>query len=191
MIRRPPRSTLFPSTTLFRSVLEHEPTAGAPRPIDEQAAAVARTTVHEHPGAIDKGPVAVPEERAIAVPKERAIVERIVERRPAEERVVEEGIIARAEGEAVAVIRPAITVAEADRGVVAVRISSRVRIRRLDGVADDVVVEVSVRQHALHDVEQQLLLVLARFACAQHPIVPVVPAYERVDLEGLHRPRGE
>src|SRR2546430_12210361 len=28
MIRRPPRSTLFPYTTLFRSVIEDEPVAG-------------------------------------------------------------------------------------------------------------------------------------------------------------------
>src|SRR5438046_8122852 len=34
MIRRPPRSTLFPYTTLFRSQREHRPMAGAgaPRP---------------------------------------------------------------------------------------------------------------------------------------------------------------
>src|SRR2546430_4092749 len=31
MIRRPPRSTLFPYTTLFRSV--GQPAAGAPRPV--------------------------------------------------------------------------------------------------------------------------------------------------------------
>src|SRR2546425_9448539 len=29
MIRRPPRSTLFPYTTLFRSLLAHEPSGGA------------------------------------------------------------------------------------------------------------------------------------------------------------------
>src|SRR3712207_7425377 len=32
MIRRPPRSTLFPYTTLFRSVPEHQPAAVSVRP---------------------------------------------------------------------------------------------------------------------------------------------------------------
>src|SRR5690348_17791905 len=33
MIRRPPRSTLFPYTTLFRSLRPHEGEAGDPRPL--------------------------------------------------------------------------------------------------------------------------------------------------------------
>src|SRR5438445_357658 len=167
------------------------PPARPTRASDEQAAAIPAPHAPERPGAIKVGvPVPVPVPVPVAR-EDRAIVERIVERRPAEERIVEEGIKARAEGEAGAVIRPAIPVAEADRGVVVVRISSRIRVRRLDRVTHDIVVEVSVRQHALHDVEQHLLLVVVRFPCAQHPIVPVVPAYERVELEGLHGARGE
>src|SRR3712207_7782436 len=41
MIRRPPRSTLFPYTTLFRSVLEHEQLALAGQ-ADERPAALER-----------------------------------------------------------------------------------------------------------------------------------------------------
>src|SRR5258708_25392177 len=39
MIRRPPRSTLFPYTTLFRSVLHHEDEVGHGRRIDVAAGA--------------------------------------------------------------------------------------------------------------------------------------------------------
>src|SRR5207245_11222318 len=145
--QRAPPSPQPPASTHHRrgrprAVLEHEPTARAPRAIDEQAAAVTPPTVPERPEAID---VWVPVRVPVPVPvarEERAIVERIVERRPAEERIVEEGIKARAEGEAGAVIRPAIPVAEADRGVIVARIPSRIRVRRLDRVAHDVVVEV-------------------------------------------------
>src|SRR2546428_9779504 len=35
MIRRPPRSTLFPYTTLFRSALPHARRAPCPQPLDE------------------------------------------------------------------------------------------------------------------------------------------------------------
>src|SRR5256885_9238816 len=37
MIRRPPRSTLFPYTTLFRSLLEHRPHLGRLAHDDERA----------------------------------------------------------------------------------------------------------------------------------------------------------
>src|SRR3712207_8557740 len=41
MIRRPPRSTLFPYTTLFRSVQEQDPRFGGECPGDLQTALVA------------------------------------------------------------------------------------------------------------------------------------------------------
>src|SRR5207245_8972107 len=64
-----------------RAVLEHEPTARAPRAIDEQAAAVTPPTVPERPGAIAvwvrvRGPVPVP-----VAGEDRAIVIRIIKRR--------------------------------------------------------------------------------------------------------------
>src|SRR3712207_7782927 len=42
MIRRPPRSTLFPYTTLFRSQVRHRVRRGRPRPVRHQRPARAR-----------------------------------------------------------------------------------------------------------------------------------------------------
>src|SRR2546423_9801627 len=46
MIRRPPRSTLFPYTTLFRSALPVRPPAAAPRPDPTRAPAWRRSEEH-------------------------------------------------------------------------------------------------------------------------------------------------
>src|SRR2546427_10762403 len=46
MIRRPPRSTLFPYTTLFRSVDEHVPLGVRPPEVEEVDLAVAPVELH-------------------------------------------------------------------------------------------------------------------------------------------------
>src|SRR3712207_7066751 len=52
MIRRPPRSTLFPYTTLFRSVAVARPAAAAGRPRDGgRRGAAARLGLEHRPGA--------------------------------------------------------------------------------------------------------------------------------------------
>src|SRR5256885_13248607 len=55
MIRRPPRSTLFPYTTLFRSRVVHEPDA-LPCPLAEERAELAldRFDRHRHIPEIDR-----------------------------------------------------------------------------------------------------------------------------------------
>src|SRR3712207_9284598 len=52
MIRRPPRSTLFPYTTLFRSVLEHgDHPPARQREVDQDRRALARAVVLQVGGA--------------------------------------------------------------------------------------------------------------------------------------------
>src|SRR5438477_10244033 len=136
--------------------------AAAPplRPVNEQTAAVvARTTVDDEAAREDERPIGV-----------RPVEERIVEARAAEG-VVEEGIVARAVG-AVAIVGPAVPIAvaeappHAERRVVVI-VARVVRLRVRDGVVRHVVVEVAVGRHALHHVEQRLLLVVPRLARAQ------------------------
>src|SRR5206468_9516604 len=66
-----------------------------------------------------------------------------------------------------------------------------VRAPRSDRVLYDVVVEVTVRRHALHDVEQRGLPVVAGLPSIEDAIVPMITAHELVELEGGRRPRGE
>src|SRR2546430_13756156 len=56
MIRRPPRSTLFPYTTLFRSVVEGRERAREPR---GKLGAVARLIGHERLGAEARAPLKI------------------------------------------------------------------------------------------------------------------------------------
>src|SRR3712207_8654488 len=57
MIRRPPRSTLFPYTTLFRSLVDHVAVAGAAGVVVEEGdlvlaeVALALRRLHDEPGA--------------------------------------------------------------------------------------------------------------------------------------------
>src|SRR3712207_7412598 len=63
MIRRPPRSTLFPYTTLFRSLGPHEPL----RPVDVRAEANALLLDREDPAlAIAPAPLDLLGHRAVA-----------------------------------------------------------------------------------------------------------------------------
>src|SRR5437773_1463347 len=168
-----------------RPIIEHQASPAHPPPpraVEEQATAIAATVVDDEPAGIDEWRVAVPR-----------VEERIVERGPAEERVVEERIEARAGGEAVAVIRPAVAIAEAQAPAVwrvVVAVAAVVVVRRRDGIVHRVVIEVPVGHHALHDVEQRLLLVVP-VARAEHAVVPVIAAHELLELERRRRPGRE
>src|SRR3712207_9516678 len=50
MIRRPPRSTLFPYTTLFRSRRATGPDSGAPRAVERASLPAARLKPDQHLG---------------------------------------------------------------------------------------------------------------------------------------------
>src|SRR3712207_8663409 len=53
MIRRPPRSTLFPYTTLFRSAVAAAVAHGVPVPTIRSALATFRSTFEENPGRLN------------------------------------------------------------------------------------------------------------------------------------------
>src|SRR6266699_2287682 len=149
--------------------------------VDEQ---VARTVGERVPTAVVR-PIPVPVE-PVAVKAVGPGEDRIV----AQERIVKERIVARAVQRRVAVaIRPAPAVAEIHRVLGIVRVV--VRPRRRDHVCDGVVVEVAIGRHALHHVDQRGFLVVARLACVEHAVVPMIAAHELVELERCTGPGGE
>src|SRR2546426_12802188 len=69
MIRRPPRSTLFPYTTLFRSGRDHTPPR---RPDVLQARVPRRLHPHHHEAGLDAGELARLAARPVLAPPQRA-----------------------------------------------------------------------------------------------------------------------
>src|SRR5260370_9804233 len=60
MIRRPPRSTLFPYTTLFRSLIHHDPEVGFGEPVwaaeaDVEVAVIRQRRQHDSASAAHTG----------------------------------------------------------------------------------------------------------------------------------------